>query len=391
MDLDAMRGSPIGQLVPTSGFDRRFAERFTCSAYLPDPLPRSLQLSTQTWSLVVDATAAMARADEAAAKLPNPSLLVRPTTRREAVSTSAIEGTYAALTDVLEADFLELNQLSESVGEVQNYVRAAELAYQWVADGRPITVRLLEDLQAVLVRGTHSDGRDAGSVRTTQVFIGVGRGRVENARFVPPPPGDLLRDGLAAWERWVREPSELPAIVRIALAHYQFEALHPFTDGNGRLGRLVALLQLVVSGELRSPVLNLSAWLETNRAEYQNGLLDVSLTGRWDPWVAFLSAAIHAEALETSARAERLSRLREQFQDRVRHLRRGSAAVAIAQDLIGYPMLTARLAAELHGVSYQTANEGIKKLVELGVLRQRAEGRYDRIFVCDPVLRALEA
>ncbi|WP_406268838.1 Fic family protein [Nocardia sp. NBC_00881] len=385
-----MQRSPIGRLVPTNGFDRRFDEEFSCSAYVPDPLPSSVQLTMRTWSLVVDATAAMARADEAAAKLPNPALLVRPTTRQEAVSTSAIEGTYAALTDVLEADFLEANQLSGSVSEVQNYVRAAESAYQWVAEGRPITVRLLEDLQAILVRGTRSDGPDAGSVRKTQVFIGVGRGRVGNARFVPPPAGDLLRDGLIEWERWVREPSDIPSLVGVALAHYQFEALHPFTDGNGRLGRLIALLQLVVRGELRFPILNISSWLETNREEYQNGLLNVSLTGRWNDWVSFISAAVHAESLETAARALRLAELREEFRAKVDHLRRDSVGVAIAQDLIGYPMLTATLAAELHGVSYQAANEGIKKLVELGILRQRVEGRYDRIFVCDSVLRALE-
>ncbi|WP_216896935.1 Fic family protein [Nocardia alni] len=235
-----------------------------------------------------------------------------------------------------------------------------------------------------------SDGPDAGSIRRTQVFSGVGRDRVEHARFVPPLPGDLLRDGLTQWEQWVRKPSSIPSLVTMALAHYQFEALHPFTDGNGRLGRLIALLQLVIAGELRFPILNISSWLERNREEYQNGLLNVSLTGRWDDWVSLICAAVHAESLETAARAMRLAGLREQFQARVRHLRQNSAAVAIAQDLIGYPMLAATYAAERHGVSYQAANEGIKKLVELGVLRQRLEGRYDRIFICDAVLQALE-
>ncbi|TLG17845.1 Fic family protein [Nocardia cyriacigeorgica] len=391
MDLVAMKNSPIGKLVPTRGFDRRFNEEFRCSAYLPDPLPDSIDLSTATWSLVVDATAAMARADELAMRLPNPLLLVRQATRTEAVSTSAIEGTYAALTDVLEADFLDVEEMSASVAEVQNYVRAAESAYQWIAEGRPITLSMLADLQAVLVRGTRSDGRDAGSVRDTQVFIGVGRGRVEQARFVPPPPGDLLRDGLIEWEQWIRRPMALPSVVRIALAHYQFESLHPFTDGNGRLGRLVALLQLVVGGDLRFPVLNISPWLEQNRSEYQQGLLDVSLTGDWDAWVAFMCAAVHAEALETAARARALSELRTRFDDRVKGLRRGSAAVLIARDLIGYPMLTAKLAAELHGVSYQAANEGLKKLSQLGLVRMRSARRGERIYACDAVLRVLEA
>jgi len=247
---------------------------------------------------------------------------------------------------------------------------------------------MLESLQSVLLRGTPSDGPQVGSVRTTQVFIGVGNRNVSSARFVPPPADHRLLDGLRQWQEWIREPSPVPTIVRVALAHYQFEALHPFHDGNGRLGRLVMVLQLMAAGDLRYPVLNIAPWLEQRRTEYQDGLLRVSQTGRCDDWVSFIAAAIHAEALEVIDRVEKLRAVRESFRETLR----GAKGVSrrIADDLIGYPMITVSLAASMYGVSYQAANTAIAKLVEKGILRQRTAGRYDRIFQSDSVLAVLE-
>jgi Fic family protein len=389
MDIDKLRNSPIGQLVPISGYDSRINERYDYFAYVPDPLPAELELEAASYAAVVDASAAMARADQTASLLPNPVLLARPAIRREAVSTSALEGTYAALSDVFAADFLDADEITSSVSEVRNYVTAAEHAYELIALDQPISIRMLEDLQAELLRGTPSDGPHAGSVRTTQVFIGVGNRRVESARFVPPPADHRLTDGLEHWQSWIRDSANVvPTIIRVAAAHYQFETLHPFHDGNGRLGRLIMALQFMSAGDLRYPVLNISPWLEQNRTEYQDGLLRVSQTGEWDPWVCFMSAAVHAEALEVIARVDKLLALREGFQ----RILRGSKGVAlrIADDLIGYPMITASLAAKLYDVSYQAANTAISKLVDRGILRQRTAGRYDRIFQCDGVLTALE-
>lgn len=388
MDVDKLRASPIGQLVPISGYDPRFGEEYESLAYVPDPLPANLNLDSGTYATVIDAAAAMGRADQAASLLPNPGLLARPATRREAVSTSALEGTHAALSDVFEADFLDADEMSSSVSEVRNYVTAAERAYDLIAQGQPISIRMLEDLQRELLKGTASDGSQAGSVRTTQVFIGVGNRRVNSARFIPPPADHRLLDGLRSWEDWIRQSSSVPTIIRVAAAHYQFEALHPFHDGNGRLGRLVMALQLMTAGELRYPVLNISPWLEQHRTEYQDGLLRVSQSGQWDQWVSFISAAIHAEALEVIARVDKLLTLRDSFRSTLRGAK--GVSLRIADDLIGYPMITPTLAASLYRVSYQAANSAIAKLVEKGILRQRTTGRYDRIFQCDSVLAALE-
>jgi Fic family protein len=147
----------------------------------------------------------------------------------------------------------------------------------------------------MLVRGTRADTAEAGHVRTTQVFIGAENRRISEARFVPPPPGDHLRDGLEAWQRWITEPHALHPVGQAALAHYQFESLHPLTDGNGRLGRLIAMLQLVNAKELQTPIVNLSPWLNARRDEYQSHLFEVSATGNFDPWVTFFCEALTAQ------------------------------------------------------------------------------------------------
>jgi Fic family protein len=389
VDVARLSTSPIGRLIEIQGFDPRFNEDYRTSAYLPEPLPSHVALTSATHATIADAAAQVARADQAARQLPNPDLLVRPAIRQEAVSTSALEGTFAALTDVLEADFLDEDELSSSVAEVRNYVRTAEQALSWV-DERPITVASLEHLQKMLVHGTRADTAEAGHVRTTQVFIGAENRRISEARFVPPPPGDLLRDGLQAWQKWINQKHDLHAVGQAALAHYQFEALHPFTDGNGRLGRLVVLLQLITAQELRAPIINLSPWLNDRRDEYQGRLFEVSASGDFSPWVTFFCHALSHHAREAVARVDKLIDLRERLLNEIRAARVRGVGQQLVGDLIGYPMVTARYVSELYGVSYQAANHAVGRLVDLKILRQRTRGRYARIFSCDAVLSLLE-
>src|SRR5215469_1709608 len=370
--------------------DARLQQEYRGKAYLPEPLAETVDLASSTHASIARAAASVGRADQAVKQLPNPALLVRPTIRREAVSTSALEGTYAAFTDVLEADLLSEEELTSSVAEVRNFVLAAEQALRWIADGRPITFAMLGHLQKILVRGTRADNAEAGHVRTTQVLIGVEGRRLEDARFVPPPPGDLLRDGCEAWEKWIRGIHDLHAIARSALAHYQFETLHPFNDGNGRLGRLVALLQLVTAGDLSSLVVNLSPWLKSRESQYQAHLFEVSTTGDFNTWVGFFCQALCVHAAEAVDRVTDLLVLRQQLLDRARAARVRGVGLMLAGDLIGYPMVTARSVAELYDVSTQAGNHAVGRLAEIGVLRQRTQGRYARIFSCDPVLATLD-
>lgn len=390
MDLAAFASSPAGVLVPINGHDARYDEPYEHKAFLPNPLPSRLNLEQETFRDVTMATAAVARLDQAAIRLPNPMLLARPAIRREAVSTSALEGTYAALDEVLEADFLEAAEVSAPVAEVVNYVRAAEMAYEWIKE-RPITIGMLRQLQKVLVQGTRGDTSDAGNVRSIQVFIGLSAGRVREARFVPPPPGDQLQAGLEAWEAWINADDDFPLIVKMALGHYQFETLHPFNDGNGRLGRLVCVLQLAARGELRVPVLNLSPWLEVRRREYQDHLLEISKTGKFDPWIRFFSEAVRAQAVLAVDRIDALLDWKEHALGRLREANVRGVAARIVEDLIGYPMITPMSASRMYSVSYPAANTAIRRLENLGILQERTGRRYARVFAAKDVLRIIDA
>jgi cell filamentation protein, protein adenylyltransferase len=390
VDVEAFRKSPVGTLVRITGTDARFSEDYDHFAFVPDPLPDMLELDQATYKFVADAAAAIGRLDQAAFRLPNPSLLVRPAIRREAVSTSALEGTYAALDEVLEADLVEQSTLSASVSEVMNYVRTAERAFEWIKT-YPISLGMLEELQAVLVRGTPSDNADAGHVRTKQVFIGSSGRRVADARFVPPPPGDQLKAGVDAWVEWINRDGSMPLVIKMALGHYQFESLHPFTDGNGRLGRLVSVLQLARAGEMRLPVLNLSPWLERHRDEYQDHLLRCSITGRFDQWIQFFCAAIQVQATTAVQKIESLHDWRDNALAQLRAAKVRGVAEKITEDLIGYPMLSVTDAANRYGVTYPAINKAIPKLVELGLIEERTGKKYGRLFVARDVMRIYQS
>lgn len=390
MDLEALSKSPIGVLVPISGHDPRRGRDYQYSAFLPADLPRDLDLEQGTWRSVTAASQSIARLDRASRQIPNPALIRHPLLRREAVSTTALEGTYAAFTDVLEADVTEESTArSPEVQEVLNYVFAAEFAYEAIENSRPISVGLLCDLQCRLIRGTRTDGRDTGSVRTTPVIIGPDGCNIEEARFVPPPADDRLHAGLRAWEAWLADPPPLPAIARAALAHYQLEALHPFHDGNGRIGRLVIVLQLMIDGELSEPLLEVSPWFESRRREYQSQLLDLSVSGDFDRWIRFFCAGLGAQAASAVVRIDRLLDVHAQIIEKVRAAGLRGLAVQIAEGLVGRPYVRPAAAARQFSVTYPAANTAVRRLESIGVLREQTGRSYDRIFAAPLVIEAL--
>lgn len=388
MDLDALRGSPIGQLVPISGSDGRTGEHYDYFAYLPAALSRSVALSSATWTTVAAAEAALARLDQAARQIPNPSLLRQPALRREAQSTSALEGTFAPLEDVLESDIEHRAQMSLEVREILNYVVAAEEAFSWVRE-RPLTIGLIEGLQEILVQGTPGEYSDTGRVRDRHVFIGPKDAPIETARFVPAPFGDQLRAGFEDWIRWVNSPADdLPSVVQAGLAHYQFESLHPFSDGNGRIGRLLVVLQLMRQGVLRDPILVVSPWFEARRTEYQDSLLELSQTGDWDRWIQFFASGIAASAATTHTWVDGLISWQQDTLSRVRRARVSGVAERVAGELIGGPILRAGQVAKRHDVSHQAAMNALRRLADLGVVKEQTrKGRIS--FTAQPVVELL--
>jgi cell filamentation protein, protein adenylyltransferase len=385
VDIERFRGSPIGSLVEVTVTDG--GVDYAHFAYVPNSLPRTFQLSSATQRLHDEALLALGRLDGQAGQLPEPALLARPAIREEAVSTSALEGTYSTLPKVFEAEFLEDDEMDRPLREVRNYVRAAERGLAAIREeGSGVTIWLIRGLHEILMEGLGSHPSDVGQVRNRQNWIGLRRGApITESLFVPPPSGDILTHGLEGWEAWLHD-DDIPALVRIAVGHYQFEALHPFIDGNGRIGRLVAQLQLVEGNLLRFPILNLSPYLEPRGDEYRDRLRELSASGEWEPWLLFFLTAIREQAEAASRRTAALLELREDFIDKAKKNGIRGVGVEIAAGLIGFPVTTSRFAAEAHDVTYQAANTAIARLEKAGILVEVTGKSYGRLFVAPRVL-----
>lgn len=389
MDCSSFEKSPVGDLVPIQGHDHFLKRDYAHFAFVPRPLPRELDLSMKTVKAVAEAERAIGRLDSAADKLPNPALLVRPALYREAVSTSALEGTYAPLHAVLEADYIEEQKITTEVREIRNYYTAAMRALKLIEE-KPICLSVLAELQAILVFRTRGDGYDAGELRKRQVFIGERSGGVESARFVPPPDGDALIEGMSDWEKWVNAEDDIPLLVKVALAHYQFETLHPFSDGNGRLGRLTMVLQMIEAGALRYPILNMSPYLEPRKEQYKDLLLQTSMSGDFEPWIQFFAEGVIEQTGDAISRIDELLAIREGWVANLRHARAKGVVLQIVEDLIAYPLISISQAAELHGVTYPPAAAAIKRLESMGVLREVTGGSYGRLYACEAVMDVVE-
>jgi len=365
-------------------------------AFVPAPLPGEMpQLTAPTFLAIADARAALAALDSTSRQLPNPTLLRLPALRREAQSTSALEGTYAPLTEVLTAD--EDNASTAELIEILNYVRMANLGFARIEDGQSITVSFLSELQGMLMRGTPLHAV-SGRVRDGQVVIGrradadpVGFA-VHAARFIPSPPGIQLEASLRDLADWMQadHTKEIDPVVAAAMSHYQFETLHPFRDGNGRLGRFLIVLHLQLAGVLGEPTLTVSPWFEARRTEYYDRLFAVSAQGDWDSFVRFFARGLQAAADQTRLQMVALVGVQTELKERVRGsaLRAGSAH-ALVDLAVANPSFTVRKVEAELGLSYARANKLVGQLVELGVLQQAGSSAYDRRFFAPRVLQTL--
>jgi Fic family protein len=390
VEIDLLRASPVGQLVPIHGHDQALRE-FSHYAFLPDPLPEEIQLLGTTWARVAQASQALGRLQQACATLPNPRLLIAPALDREAIDTSALEGTHGALADVLEARLSEQRPASPEVAEIRAYERIAHSAFDWIKE-RPVTIAMLSDLQGVLAADSRGPQQDPGRVRQHQVVIGPEGCTVYDARYIPPPPDDRLTAGLDQWQKWIDAPHPaLPPIVAAAMGHYQFEALHPFGDGNGRLGRLLIVLQLIRLGALTEPALTLSPWLLKRRSAYQGHLLAISQTGNWDPWIDFFSQAVSQQALLSVGIVDRLNHWLAQVRQTLNERGWHGTITSLVDDLIDWPVITANFVQDKYGVSAPTAKSTIDRLCEIGVLRELSGRSYRRVFGATDVINAVEA
>lgn len=383
--------SPIGSLVEISGIDGRFAVPYRHVAFVPDPLGSEPPLAASTWHAVSNARSALARLDQASRQVLNPAMLRRPTLRREAQSTSALEGTFAPLEQVLAADASDMSTRSKELLEVFNYVEAADVAFEAIRRRPRLTVGLLEDVHRTLVRGTEAETPDAGRIRQIPVAIGSPTGSIEDARFVPMPPGIALNAAVQDLVDWMQtNQGSRDPVVAAALAHYQFESLHPFNDGNGRIGRLLIVLQFLLDGVISEPLLSVSPWFEARRGSYQDQLAAVSATGNWDAWVEFFAEGVSASAVDTAQRVDRILAVQNRYTRVLQESGTRGVIRDIADALVGDPVITVPMMAARFGKSAPAINTAIQRLVELGILRG-PYGTYGRQFIADDVWSTITA
>ena len=353
------------------------------SAFIPMPLPPDppLEMDAELARLLSEADLALGRLDGASMMLPNADLFVAMYVRREAVLSSQIEGTQASLTDVLQfeagGDGGETERLLD-VEEVVNYVRAMNYGLRRLAD-LPLSLRLVCELHRELMRGVRGEESTPGEFRRSQNWIGPSGSTLRDARFVPPPPHELLRV-LGEWETFLHARSE-PVLVTAALAHAQFETIHPFLDGNGRVGRLLITLLLYERGVLARPLLYLSLHLKRNQTEYYDRLQAVRKKGDWEGWVKFFLEGMRASADEATETTRRILMLREEDRARLAGEGKASGNLLRALDhLFAQPVTTPQLLALALDVRYATANNLIARLVDTSVLTEMTGYRRNRRF-----------
>lgn len=368
------------------GRGRRTPGRHGYVAYFPAKIPRRLDLPAATVALLAETESALGQLAAVGRLVPNPDLLIRPYLLREAISSTRIEGTQATIGEVLDSDATGTDP-SADVEEVVNYVAAMRDGLRRL-DRLPLSTRLLCEMHRLLMAGVRGRELAPGELRTTQNWIGPGGSTVESAPFVPPPPAELPKL-LGDWERFAHEEPGMPLLVQNALLHAQFETIHPFLDGNGRLGRLMLVFFLVVRGRLPAPLLYLSAYLDENRDAYYASLQAIREKGDAIPWVNLCLKSIQTQSTDAVQRAERIVALRERYREAASAL--GTANAFDLVDLIcENPVVTTRSIENRLGVSRPTALRLLRRMEEQGVLTEAEEGaRGQRRYVARGLMEAV--
>ena len=362
-------------------------------AFIPNPLPPvpAIDLTGNVQALLSQADHALGLLEGAALLLPNPELFVFMYIRKEAVLSSQIEGTQSSLQDVLaaEAKLFDPNATSD-VGEVVNYVRAMQHGIARL-DQLPISVRLIQEIHAELMLGVRGGNLTPGELRRSQNWIGPAGCGIRNASFVPPPPHEMLQ-AMSELELFLNSPSSLPLLVQIAIAHVQFETIHPFLDGNGRVGRLLITFLLMNRGLLTQPVLYLSHHFKRHRSAYYEHLQTVRTRGDWEGWVEFFLQGVIDVSREAALTAKAILAMREEYRSKIADTmgRGAGSAHRVMEKLFDQPIVAVATVREWLDITPAGANSVVNRLVEIGLLTEITGYTRNRRFRFDPYLRLFE-
>jgi Fic family protein len=387
MKADDFKNSPSGRLVPTIQ---------NSVAFVPNPLPpRIIDLGKLAVPLA-KATHALGELSGIGRALPNPHLLIRPFSRVEAIASSKIEGTVTTLPEllILEASAETGAEKAKARGdtrEVRNYTRALEYGLQRITT-LPLSKRLIREIHAVLLDEVRGTGFVPGEFKTDQNWIGARL--IQNARFVPPPPKEAF-EALDDLEKYIHsEQDELPILIKLALIHYQFEAIHPFPDGNGRVGRLIIPLILCEKHALSQPLLYLSAFFENNYDRYIDLMYDVSRLGLWESWIEFFLEGIEFSSKSAIKRSHALQDLHREYFRRIQAARSSALLGKLVDTLFNVPAITIPYAMAEMQITYNAAKNNLQRLVELGIVRPRVNpitGARPQWFFAEEIMEAVAA
>jgi len=388
MNLERLRNIPEGRLLKVGQGDSAYW------AFVPHPLPPALTLDAKLVHALSEADRALGELAGLGRAMPNPHLLIGPFMRREAVLSSRIEGTRADIADLYayEAGQPALPGLKPSppesdVREVLNYVRALEYGLERVST-LPVSLRLIRELHERLMEGVRGAQATPGEFRRSQNWIGQPGCTLNTATFIPPPVNEM-HEALDAFEKYLYSKNDCPPLVRLAFIHYLFEAIHPFLDGNGRIGRLLISLLMINWNLLPLPLLYLSAYFERHRNDYYDLLLAVSERGAWKEWVGFFLNGVAYQARDAITRAKQLQDLQVKWREQLMRARASALLIRLADSLFASPFITIPQAQKILDVTYPSAQRNVERLVKAGILQPVGETSYGKTFSSVAILELI--
>jgi Fic family protein len=378
MNPDDFRSQQVGKVILTAkGY----------YAFIPASSPPELVYDDRLVMALSRADTALSELSGLGRHLPNPHLLITPYIRREAVLSSRIEGTQANIADLWLEDIKDGERREEAadIQEVRNYINALEYGIQRLVE-LPLSLRLVREIHAHLMEGVRGEQAMPGEFRRSQNWIGPAGCTLVDAPYVPLPPEEM-RVALANWEKFLHERGRFPDLIQCALIHEQFETIHPFLDGNGRIGRLLITLYLIERGRLSQPLLYLSSYIEAHRQVYYDLLQSVRTQGDWNSWIVYFLSGVTETAQQAIQQTGLLMDLREGYYHQLRDLPK---AVGLIDQLFVNPYMTVARAAQVLDVSNPTARKAVEALVKEGVLKEVTGREWGRVYLAGAISEAIQ-
>lgn len=364
------------------------SEEMAYQSFVPRPLPPipSVELTEEMLGLLIKANSKLAVLESIATRIPNVALFISMYVRKEALMSSQIEGTQATLEDVLNP-LIEANT-NRNVTDVVNYIKATEFAIKRLHT-LPLCNLLIRETHAVLMEDVRGQEKNPGEFRTSQNWIGGQGSTLKNARYIPPCPEDMAK-AMSDLEKYINEKDDLNVLVRAALIHYQFETIHPFLDGNGRIGRLLITLFLMEKKVLSTPALYISYFLKKNRVEYYDRMTEVRLKGNYEQWVNFFLLALVESAEDAAVTIDKLVALHDKNAALISGMGRAAKNAMLVFDYLeANPIIEIRKTAEALGITFNTASSAVRRLTDAGILMQTTNASRNRTFAYEDYLTVL--